>query len=266
MGVECLSIGEFSELTGISAHSLRFFDRIGLLSPVRSGNGYRSYSSAQVAQAQMILLLQRAKLPNSRIRELLAGQLRADGARQLAQCRQALSQEIAALEQAHAMIGHQLTMLAQSERGMQQLDRPFVERVAASEVGILALDTPQILDFFAEITRLAADPAWYLLHDYGFILERDEVKADGYPLRRMFTRVPRHVAQSPHPLPAGEVMGMYCRGSLENNAAVHHLLGEVRACGYRPAGTIRISNVSGPVIERHKRDFIIRIDIPLAGN
>ena len=62
------TIKEFEKITGISSHTLRFFDKIDLLVPIRSENGYRQYSLAQVAQAQVIILLQKARLPMLKLR------------------------------------------------------------------------------------------------------------------------------------------------------------------------------------------------------
>lgn len=50
-----LSIREFSRLTGIKPENLRFYDRIGLLSPERRGeNNYRYYSRRQLSTAYLI--------------------------------------------------------------------------------------------------------------------------------------------------------------------------------------------------------------------
>lgn len=51
-----LSIMEFSRLTGIKRDNLRFYDRIGLLSPDNRGeNNYRYYSRRQLSEAYLIL-------------------------------------------------------------------------------------------------------------------------------------------------------------------------------------------------------------------
>lgn len=50
-----LSILEFSRLTGIKRENLRFYDRIGLLSPeMRGENGYRYYARRQLSAAYLI--------------------------------------------------------------------------------------------------------------------------------------------------------------------------------------------------------------------
>lgn len=53
-----LTIMEFSRLTGIKRENLRFYDRIGLLSPdMRGANNYRYYSRRQLSEAYLIVSL-----------------------------------------------------------------------------------------------------------------------------------------------------------------------------------------------------------------
>lgn len=53
-----LSIKKFSKLTGITESTLRFYDKIGLLSPtIRGGNNYRYYSPLQTITANCIKVL-----------------------------------------------------------------------------------------------------------------------------------------------------------------------------------------------------------------
>ena len=54
----CLAIGEFARLTGIRKENLRFYDRIGLLSPeFRAENNYRYYTRRQLNTAYLISAL-----------------------------------------------------------------------------------------------------------------------------------------------------------------------------------------------------------------
>jgi DNA-binding transcriptional MerR regulator len=67
-----MPIGRFSRLTGLSVKALRHYDELGLLRPatVDPQTGYRSYSSAQVGQAEAIRTL-RLELPLDDIATLL---------------------------------------------------------------------------------------------------------------------------------------------------------------------------------------------------
>jgi effector-binding domain-containing protein len=59
------SIGEFSRVSKMSVKTLRFYDERGLLKPghINSKSGYRYYSSAQLAEANLIRLLRSLELP-----------------------------------------------------------------------------------------------------------------------------------------------------------------------------------------------------------
>jgi DNA-binding transcriptional MerR regulator len=69
-----MPIGRFSRLTGLSVKALRHYDELGLLRPatVDAQTGYRSYSSAQVGQAEAIRTLRRLELPLDDIATLLS--------------------------------------------------------------------------------------------------------------------------------------------------------------------------------------------------
>lgn len=48
-GEEMYSIGELSELAGVSARTLRYYDRLGLLKPAHTNEaGYRFYGEREV--------------------------------------------------------------------------------------------------------------------------------------------------------------------------------------------------------------------------
>lgn len=48
------SIGEVSLLTGFPAKTLRYYEDIGLVRPLRQDNGYRAYSPADVERLQFL--------------------------------------------------------------------------------------------------------------------------------------------------------------------------------------------------------------------
>ena len=58
-------------------------------------------------------------------------------------------------------------------------------------------------------------------------------------------------------------MSMYCSGSLENNSKVYDLMKHAKDCGYKLKNDILIENVSGPAVENDKKDFIIKVMIPI---
>lgn len=57
---EALSIAEVAERTGLTAHTLRYYERAGLMltAPPRAGNGYRRYGEADL---RWVVLLTRLR-------------------------------------------------------------------------------------------------------------------------------------------------------------------------------------------------------------
>ena len=70
-----MKINEVEAAVGITKKNIRFYEEEGLIAPGREpGNGYRSYSQADVERLQRIKLLRKLDVPLADIREMLAGQ------------------------------------------------------------------------------------------------------------------------------------------------------------------------------------------------
>lgn len=64
-----LSIAEMAERTGVTAHTLRYYERIGLLDGVaRDASGHRAYSPSDYSR---VVFLTRLRMTGMPIRELL---------------------------------------------------------------------------------------------------------------------------------------------------------------------------------------------------
>jgi len=65
-----LTIKEFSELSGIDASTLRYWDEIGLFSPAHRNteNNYRYYAPTQIIAINFITVLSRLNIPLKTIR------------------------------------------------------------------------------------------------------------------------------------------------------------------------------------------------------
>ena len=64
-------IGEISKLFGIGQDSLRYYERLGILKPHRSENGYRAYDLADMYKLSIIKDLRRLDMPMAQIGEYL---------------------------------------------------------------------------------------------------------------------------------------------------------------------------------------------------
>ncbi len=73
-----LSIGELSRLSGVSVHTLRFYESAGVLQPaVRAANGHRRYRRSDVLWLEFVLRLKVTEMPLAEIKKY--ADLRAQG-------------------------------------------------------------------------------------------------------------------------------------------------------------------------------------------
>jgi DNA-binding transcriptional MerR regulator len=64
------SIAEMAERTGVSAHTLRYYERAGLLEPVERGSGgHRRYDDEDLVRIQFLTKLRSTGMPIRQIRE-----------------------------------------------------------------------------------------------------------------------------------------------------------------------------------------------------
>ncbi len=71
-GARVKTVGQVSELAGVSIRTLRYYDKIGLLSPSsRSDAGYRLYSDDDLRRLQQILLFRELEFSLEDIRRVL---------------------------------------------------------------------------------------------------------------------------------------------------------------------------------------------------
>ncbi|QMV72138.1 MerR family transcriptional regulator [Comamonas piscis] len=101
-----LSIEEAAQRTGLSAHTLRYYERIGLIAAVpRAAGGQRRYAAADLAWLAFLTRLRTTRMPIQKMRQFAqlrsAGDASVPARRQMLQTHLAEVQaEIAAMQQA----------------------------------------------------------------------------------------------------------------------------------------------------------------------
>jgi DNA-binding transcriptional MerR regulator len=64
-----LSVAEAAEMSGLSAHTLRYYERAGLLEPVsRNGSGHRRYDAADLERINFLTKLRGTGMPIREVR------------------------------------------------------------------------------------------------------------------------------------------------------------------------------------------------------
>ena len=126
-----MKINEVEQLVGITKRNIRFYEKEGLLSPVRNAdNGYRDYGEEDVQTLRKIKLLRKLDVPLEEIRKMQRGTLTlTDGVRR---------------------------HIIQLEREQENLStmRSLCQRLAGADVPLAALDAEAWL---AEMERMETE-------------------------------------------------------------------------------------------------------------
>lgn len=92
-----MNIGQFSDITGLSPHTLRYYENIGLLAPVsRNQSGHRDYSKKDREWIAFIIRLKDTGMPLKQIMHYAT--LRAEGVVTSDERRAILEQHVTILE------------------------------------------------------------------------------------------------------------------------------------------------------------------------
>lgn len=105
-----LTVAQMAAATGVSAHTLRYYEKAGLIEPVaRNAGNQRRYSEADIEWLRFLLRLRETGMPISQMRTY--AELRADGA-------QTVAARLSLLEDHHAGLREQIALLRRHEKAL----------------------------------------------------------------------------------------------------------------------------------------------------
>lgn len=117
-----MRIQAFAEMTGLTAHTLRYYEKLGLLSPQRSAAGHRDYRQNDVDWVAFIQRLKATDMPLEAIQRYAA--LRSQG-NETAAARRALLAEHA--ERLAQRLAEQRNHLERLQEKMAWYDRELIK-------------------------------------------------------------------------------------------------------------------------------------------
>ena len=120
---QTMSISDAARASGVSADTLRYYERTGLLDPVeRAPNGHRRYGEDDLARIQFLMRLRSTGMPIRRLRELAEAARNGDDDH---------GERLALLEAHRDSVR---ARLAETERNLELIERKILtyrERLAA---------------------------------------------------------------------------------------------------------------------------------------
>ncbi len=124
MDIELLTIEQVTKSTGLSGHTLRYYERIGLIDSIgRATNGHRRYAVKDLAWIEFLMQLRATGMPIRYMQEFAI--LRRQGDSTIAQ-RRALLENHRQMVQAHIeKLGHDLDSISQKIDIYQQMEENY---------------------------------------------------------------------------------------------------------------------------------------------
>jgi DNA-binding transcriptional MerR regulator len=249
-------IGEFSNLSGVSAKTLRFYDEIGLLRPasVDPRTGYRHYRAQQLEELASILALKSLGVPLADVRNLLkkAGSNQ-DRRHLLSELKQTIEQSIHAAAQSLKCINATLHELDTSKRPIPVV----VKRRPAIHIASVRAKVESYTDILRfEQELLSALPLQAIGDLRGVLWHRcaDSGSLEGEPFVALKHKVPSRSFYDLKQLPAATVASAYA--GLDDDSA-EQAYDAIR----------RWMNITGHQLEGPKReiylDQMLEIQFPL---
>jgi DNA-binding transcriptional MerR regulator len=152
-----LSIGRFARLTGLSLHTLRHYDDVGLLTPARvdGATGFRYYSDEQVEPARRIRALRWLDLPIEEVRIVLArpDDVREVLARHRDRLERARSANRAALDELDSLLGDEPRELTDRAAPGEAGVRPVQLKLLVSDMDAAAAFYADAFGFSYDVTQ-----------------------------------------------------------------------------------------------------------------
>ena len=108
-------INEISKLCGIGPDSLRYYERIGVLTPRRDANKYRLYSLKDIYKLNLIRDLRSLNFSMAQIKEYLDSQTVGNTLDILCRERTCLEKQLLALKEKEAMINERIATLTAAQ-------------------------------------------------------------------------------------------------------------------------------------------------------
>ncbi|WP_105615743.1 MerR family transcriptional regulator [Vallitalea okinawensis] len=121
-----LYINEMAKLIGLSKHTLRYYDKIGLINPKYDQNGYRYYNDDHIFELSIIRLLREMNVPIVQIKDRLSNPFKADEYNQLLQDnKQKIENQIRDLERTKDLLDKKINFYNHYK---QYLNKPIVKK------------------------------------------------------------------------------------------------------------------------------------------
>lgn len=274
---EYYTIGEMAKLNFISPHTLRYYDKIGLLKPsyTNERNGYRYYSYKDFLFLDSIEYLRHFGMSLEEIKAQFENRT-VESTRQLYEKQLVkLRENIAALKNIEKRIAHNIENLRTSSSGQFQ-ETPQLVRLGKRRAVILN-DTVKNDDEYEvairELGHVLYNNNFQYMGEYIGIKDEEDIRCGNYNTTKnignMCIGKPPHTSHLPHmevrPIPAGDYLRMCYIGQTEGiGRAYQKLMACLEEQGLAITGEIIETYAIDCIDTANPEEYVTIIEMPVA--
>ena len=274
--MEWLTIGQMAKLNGVSQQTLRFYDKMGLLSPVYRGedNRYRYYNIRQSAVLDIIQYMKSLGISLKDIKHQLDSQDLDYIEKALRQKQRQIDEEIRDLKFQRRAIERTVESFERYRSAppdgsilMEYIGKRQMYRIDAG-INFYDHDLETYEEMLRQLReRLMADrlPQIYFCNA-GTILRRDRLLKGDFYSTEVFVFVDQEFVPETHmeTVPAGNYLCIYCDNFYKEKEYVQRLMGYINNQGYQVCGDYLCEALAEiPMVERQQRGMFLRLQVPV---
>lgn len=274
--MERLTIGQMAKLNHVTEQTLRFYDKINLLTPdtVDTETGYRYYSIGQIAYLDMIQYMKSLGMKLKDIKKQLETRDPSMIKSILSQKSSQIDTEIHLLQQQKRAIERTLQSYRHYETappdGTMVLEYIPERRIYSIDAGMNFYDYG--IEVYEEMLRKLKDslisnklPQIYFCNA-GTILSQENLEQRKFYSSKIFVLVDRDFVadQLTETIPENTYLCIYCNEFDKEKEYISRLLNAVEKEGYHIIGDYICEVIAEfPLLERKKRGMFLRLQIPI---
>lgn len=263
------TISEVSKSHGISCHTLRHYDKVGIFKPAirDEETGYRYYKGKQFGILDIIIHLRSMKISIELIREHLS-KLSYSYTHDLIDEQIKTNRiEIEKLLKTERKLLKEKEFFHELMTAEEKINKPFIEKKNSSKGIVIKVkddSRESVHQGFKEIGNILENKRWRQENSFGFLIKEKNLKKKDLKVEFMVVFKEVENFEDSYTLKEGRYVCMYEKHDLHRGKCNYDFLFNwIEEKGYEICGDMFIELFAGPDVARKEREFIQKLKVPI---